>query len=277
MVNVYLYDYLKGFTEQRFPPTTTTQTSASIVGSLLSIASLMVMSATGIYMVQQLNQPSVAFHLTKNHDMSTCHAHDPVFASLVCYVENTVCFFPNLLYTENTTARFFDDCNKQVLENPSSLEGHRFEQSLRSLLDDDGFESQPSAEDEQVVAALWTLLPFYFTIYGATLGWVFELGLLLTGHAFDQSLNRFTSYIFRLRVLNLGPVVASLFFYATALMIPASDVPFLKLLMYTAIFMVTALSIGLYWGGYRVLGGMDMLPLVMLGIQVGEFVFVVRL
>ena len=253
MVNVYLYDYLKGFTEQRFPPTTTTQTSASIVGSLLSIASLMVMSATGIYMAQHLNQPSVAFHLTKNHDMSTCHAHDPVFASLVCYVENTVCFFPNVLYTENTTARFFDDCNKHVLENP------------------------PSSEDEQVGGALWTLLPYYFTIYGATLGWVFELGLLLTGHAFDQSLNRFTSYISRLRVLNLGPVVASLFFYATALMIPASDVPFLKFLMYTAIFMVTALSIGLYWGGYRVLGGMDMLPLVMLGIQVGEFVFVVRL
>ena len=249
-MNQYREEFLKGFTEQRFPRQDATPPTYTIGGALLSIGSLLLLSASSLYMAQLLNQPSVAFHLTKNQ-ANRCSDQDPVFASLVCYVEHVVCFFPHVLYTEDTKARFFDDCHKSVLAGSYST--------------------------EEPAGALWGLLPYYFTIYGATLGCIFELGLLLTGHAFQQSLNRYTIYIVRLRLLNIGPVVASLFFYATALMIPTSDVPFLKILLYSAIFMVVALSVGLYWGGYRVLGGMDMLPLVVLGIQVVEFLFVVRI
>ena len=244
----YRHEFLKGYADQRFPSKPPDEAKFSIVGSLLSIASLISMSAIAIYMVRLLNQPSVAFHLIKDNG-PTCKTDDQGYPSFMCYIENVVCFFPNILYTENTSVEFFQYCKKDVLSKPS---------------------------DGKQDGALWTLLPFYFTIYGSTLGWVFESVMLLMGHPFDKSFNRFTTFISRLRELNGGPVVATLFFFATALMVPSKDVPFLKTLMYISIFMVVALSIGLFWGGYRVLGGTDMLPLVMMGIQVTEFFFVVR-
>lgn len=65
----------------------------------------------------------------------------------------------------------------------------------------------------------WVWLPFAFTIFGSLLGWVFELGLLITGTPFQVARNGFTRFITQVRLLNLAPVIACIFFFVAAMVV----------------------------------------------------------
>jgi hypothetical protein len=115
--------------------------------------------------------------------------------------------------------------------------------------------------------AAWVWIPFLFTIFGGTLGWVFELGLLFNGTPFEQHLNRFTTFIQRIRFLNLAPVVTSLFFFVCAMVIPE---PNLRMaLLFVAVFACFGLAIALYFAVSPAV------PLIILGTQVAQFIIVI--
>ena len=67
--------------------------------------------------------------------------------------------------------------------------------------------------------AAWVWLPFAFTIFGSTLGWLFELGLLITGTPFQLARSSFTRFITQVRLLNLAPVTATIFFFVCAMVV----------------------------------------------------------
>lgn len=112
----------------------------------------------------------------------------------------------------------------------------------------------------------WVRIPFIFTIFGGTLGWVFELGLLLTGHAYQENYNRFARFIQKIRFLNLAPVVASLFFFVCCMTIPNPDVRLAML--FVAAFACFAMGVALFFGGAAAL------PLVILATQAAQFILV---
>lgn len=53
-----------------------------------------------------------------------------------------------------------------------------------------GFLPTPQANS---ALAMWTWVPFAFSVFGAGLGFIFELVLLLLGAPFQQALNSFTT------------------------------------------------------------------------------------
>ena len=114
--------------------------------------------------------------------------------------------------------------------------------------------------------ATWVLLPFIFTIFGGTLGWVFELGLLLGGTPFQKNRNRLTVFIQKIRFLNLAPVATTLFFFVCAIMIPDSN------LVLAILFLMGATCFGL--GVALYFGGAPSAPLVLLGMQIAQFLIV---
>lgn len=114
--------------------------------------------------------------------------------------------------------------------------------------------------------ATWVLLPFIFTIFGGTLGWVFELGLLLGGTPFQKSRNRLTIFIQKIRFLNLAPVATTLFFFVCAIVIPDPN------LRMAILFLMGASCFGL--GVALYFGGAPSVPLVLLGMQVAQFLIV---
>jgi len=67
--------------------------------------------------------------------------------------------------------------------------------------------------------ASWTWIPFLFTIFGAGLGFLYELSLLVTGHPFQLFRNKFGQFVQSVRLLNLAPVVSSLFFFTCSMMV----------------------------------------------------------
>ncbi|NQZ58679.1 MAG: hypothetical protein HRT88_14590, partial [Lentisphaeraceae bacterium] len=69
----------------------------------------------------------------------------------------------------------------------------------------------------------WSCLPFAFTAFGGSLGAAFELGLLLTGRAFQFHYSSFTRAIVRIRTANIAPVLSSIFFFTCVLCIPDSN------------------------------------------------------
>lgn len=115
--------------------------------------------------------------------------------------------------------------------------------------------------------ATWTWVPFLFTIFGATLGWVFELGLLITGTPFQQTRSPFTRFIQRIRFLNLAPVTTSLFFFVCSMMVPD---PELRLaLMCISGAACFALGFALFF-----ITANPVIPIIMLGVQVLQFIMV---
>lgn len=114
--------------------------------------------------------------------------------------------------------------------------------------------------------AMWVMIPFFFTIIGATIGWVLELGLLLNGTPFQQTLNRFTTWVQKLRFLNLAPVISSLFFFIVAMIVP--DPNLRMALLYLAVFGCFALAVALYYGGA------PKVPMIILGVQLAQAIMI---
>ncbi|EDM68442.1 hypothetical protein PE36_03421 [Moritella sp. PE36] len=115
--------------------------------------------------------------------------------------------------------------------------------------------------------AAWTWVPFLFTIIGSVLGMLFELGLLLSGHAFQQTRTKFGVFILNLRLLNLAPVVTTIFFFITCMVVTHADMRFTML--YLAGGACFGLGFALFFGGAQAL-----VPLVLAGIQVAQIIMV---
>jgi len=115
--------------------------------------------------------------------------------------------------------------------------------------------------------ASWTWVPFLFIIFGSVLGMLFELGLLVTGHAFQQTRTKFGVFILNLRLLNLAPVVTTIFFFIGCMVVTHADVRFA--LLYLAGGACFGLGFALFFGGAQAL-----VPLVLAGIQVAQIIMV---
>lgn len=113
----------------------------------------------------------------------------------------------------------------------------------------------------------WTWLPFAFTIFGSTLGGLFELGLILAGTPFQQTKSKLTSAIERVRFLNLAPVTATIFVFVVAMTIDDLS------LRYALLFVVSLVGAGL---GFALAFGPPnpVVPLFLLGAQVAQAVLV---
>lgn len=112
----------------------------------------------------------------------------------------------------------------------------------------------------------WIRLPFLFTVFGGTVGWLLELGLLFNGTPFQFSLTRFTRFVRQIRLLNIGPVVTTLFLFATTIVITDPDLHFA--LLYVGVFLCFALVPALYYGGAA------SVPLVILGTQILQLIII---
>jgi len=113
---------------------------------------------------------------------------------------------------------------------------------------------------------LWVTLPFLFTIIGATVGWMLELGLLIAGTPFFMFRNRFTIFIQRIRLLNLAPVATTLFLFVSFICVSEPDVRLA--LLYFAVFACFALGVALY---YSVAPAV---PIIILAFQASQFIIV---
>ncbi len=114
---------------------------------------------------------------------------------------------------------------------------------------------------------LWVTLPFLLSAFGAGLGVVLELGLLVTGTPFQLMRSRFTTSIEMFRFLNLAPLAGSIFFFICSFAI--QDEGLRMALLYISGFMTFALAPALYYGGSKAI-----LPLIILAIQVAQLVIV---
>ena len=115
--------------------------------------------------------------------------------------------------------------------------------------------------------ALWTWLPFAFTIFGASVGLIFELVLLLLGKPFQQTLNRFTTFIRNIRLLNLAPVTTTIFFFVCCMTI--RDENLRMALLYLAAVGCFALGLALFFGGAEAAVGLTLMT-----IQVVQIILV---
>jgi hypothetical protein len=107
---------------------------------------------------------------------------------------------------------------------------------------------------------VWTWLPFAFTIFGASVGALFELYLLIDGTAFQQMKSKGTIFILKIRLLNLAPVTATILFFLTCMLVHD---PSLRLaMMLGSAALCFGLGMALFFGG-----GEKVVPLLMLGIQ----------
>ena len=240
-------DFREGFVDDRFkssPPPKTYK----LLPSLLSIASLIVMTQGAIYMSKLVGNPAVSFHLVKTEKPRRGKAVPPEANTFEELMAEAECFFPGVLYdTKVTDPGYFEQCNRPLDITKTSIE---------------------------TTPPLWSLLPFYFTIWGAGLGGAFEIVLVLVGKAFQQNFNPLATWVSRLRLLNLAFVSTSIFFLSACLTIPSNNSDLLQGLMYFFTALAFALAPALFFGGFTA-GGFDFLPPTLLGLQVAQFVFVV--
>lgn len=96
-------------------------------------------------------------------------------------------------------------------------------------------------------AATWTWLPFLFTIFGAGLGAVFELYLLLTGTPFQQTRSKATTFVRNIRLLNLAPVAITIFYAVCCMVI--IDPQLLIAALYFSGFVGFGLAFALFFSG----------------------------
>ena len=115
--------------------------------------------------------------------------------------------------------------------------------------------------------AIWTMIPFAFTIFGAGVGGLFELGLLLAGTPFQQTRTPFTSFIQKIRFLNLAPVTGSIFFFVCCMAIP--DPNLRMALLYLAAATTIGLGFVLFFGSTN-----PIVPMILMGIQVLQIIIV---
>jgi hypothetical protein len=106
----------------------------------------------------------------------------------------------------------------------------------------------------------WTWVPFAFTIFGAGVGALFELYLLIDGTAFQQTRSKGTTFVLKIRLLNLSPVTASILFFLTCMLVHEPSLRLALLLGSGAL--CFGLGMALFFGG-----GEKVVPLIMLGIQ----------
>lgn len=106
----------------------------------------------------------------------------------------------------------------------------------------------------------WTWVPFAFTIFGAGLGALFELYLLLGGTPFQQTRSKGTTFVLKVRLLNLAPVTASILFFLTCMLVRDPSLRLAMLLISGAL--CFGLGMALFFGGAE-----KVVPLILLGIQ----------
>lgn len=106
----------------------------------------------------------------------------------------------------------------------------------------------------------WTWVPFAFTIFGAGVGALFELYLVIDGTPFQQTRSKGTTFVLKVRLLNLAPVTASILFFLTCMLVHDPSLRLAMLLGSGAL--CFGLGMALFFGG-----GEKVVPLVMLGIQ----------
>lgn len=113
---------------------------------------------------------------------------------------------------------------------------------------------------------VWAWLPFAFTIFGATLGWVFESYLVLQGHAFQQQRTKLNRFIQSIRLENLAPVTGTIFF--AVCMMSFDNTALLTALVYITV------GVSCLLGTALLLGGTPWLPPALLLVQVGQILIV---
>jgi len=114
---------------------------------------------------------------------------------------------------------------------------------------------------------LWVLMPFILTIYGSTLGWLFELCLLVFGVPFQMAKTQLSRGVVKFRVLNIAPVVMSLLFFTTALVV--LDEGLRMAMLFIACAGVFLLAIPMYFGPLNAA-----IPMLLLGSQILQIVIV---
>lgn len=115
--------------------------------------------------------------------------------------------------------------------------------------------------------AAWTWLPFAFTIFGSVLGWVFELGLLITGKPYQVTRTAFDRFITQVRLLNLAPVTTTIFFFICAMVVQE---PNLRMaLLFTSAAACFALGFALFFATKA-----PIIQFLLLGTQVVPIVIV---
>ena len=113
----------------------------------------------------------------------------------------------------------------------------------------------------------WVQLPFIFTIFGGSLGALFELWLLVTGTPFQMMRSKFSTFIQMIRFVNIAPVVTTILFFVCSFCIADDSLRTAILLVLG--FVTLAMATALYYGAARAL-----IPLIILGIQVLQIVIV---
>jgi len=153
------------------------------VHSIASVLSLALMAYFAIYSAKQLSTASVAYNQANSEEHQAFEVN-----SLQEFVKVVPCFFPDLLYsTTNASDKIKEVCNL----NPSPIAD----------------ESTP----------IWIKLPFYFATWGATLGCLFELVLVLIGLPFQTKVNDASTFVKRLRIMNLPCVFCSVNYVVLAM------------------------------------------------------------
>ncbi|MCX7553692.1 hypothetical protein OS175_07360 [Marinicella sp. S1101] len=115
--------------------------------------------------------------------------------------------------------------------------------------------------------ATWAWLPFAFTIFGSALGMIFELWLLLTGQAFQQTNTPFHRFIRNIRLLNLGPVVATILFFFICILI--TDPSMRLVLLYLSGAIAFGLGFALFFNGAP-----GFVFIMLAGLQVTQIILV---
>jgi hypothetical protein len=250
-------DFMSGYVDVRFKPEPAVKTFG-FFPSLLSILSLALMTALSFYSVNQLSTPSAAFHRLKVVKHKTrWHTPRPTvdIESFKDFIEVIPCFFPGIAYdTQEPTDVIKDLCNLSLPSSPQCEDGKE--------------------DCIQEHTPLWIKLPFYFTIWGAGLGFVFELVLLLIGKPFMTLLNPLTTWVARVRLLNLAFVTTTVFFFAVCMTVPEDNETLLIFQMYFLVALCFALAPALFSGGYSA-GGFEFMPPTLMGMQVTQFLFIV--
>lgn len=116
----------------------------------------------------------------------------------------------------------------------------------------------------------WNWVPFLFTVFGSGLGMVFEVVLVANDVPFQQTYSPAAKLIRRIRLLNLAPVTASIFYAVCCLTIGDPDLR--VALLYGAAALAGGLGFALFWGGAEAPVG-----IVLLTIQLAQVALVLGL
>ncbi len=114
---------------------------------------------------------------------------------------------------------------------------------------------------------LWITLPFLLTVFGGGVGALLELGLLVTGSPFQMMKSRFTTGIQMIRFLNIAPVVTSIFFFVTTMVLTNTGLH--MGILFLAAFATFAMGTILYFGPPNAA-----IPPIILGTQLAQLIII---